>query len=87
MLVKNGLWGSADTVYSQKHTDVGHVREEGVPIMTSNFAYENVGVAGMSMSLRAHEQGHPAHPIAIAAAAPRKRAADATIVASVRGFF
>lgn len=49
--------------------------------MTSNYTFSGVSVAGMSRTLHAHIGAHPA--IATAIAAPRKRAAADTIVASV----
>ena len=70
------------------HTDKGHVREEDATIMTSNHVFTGVDVAGMSRTLHASVEAHPAHPAAAAAAAiiaaPRKRrAAAGTTAASV----
>ncbi|CAN3127886.1 hypothetical protein ACNUDN_08215 [Mycobacterium sp. smrl_JER01] len=54
-----------------------------------NITFSGVVAAGMSRTLRAPQGAHPAHPAAAiaAAAAPRKRrAADGTVAASVRGY-
>lgn len=59
-----------------------------------NITNSGVVAAGMSRTLRAPQGAHPAHPAAanaaanaIAAAAPRKRrAAEGTVAASVRGY-
>lgn len=58
------------------------MRKEDAPIMTSNYEFTGVRVAGMSRILHAPVGVHAAHPTAAIAAPRKRRAAAGTTAAS-----